>query len=100
MKELQEIDWLVLDLLMRAKRKGVNRLSKTELLYNDSIPSGVRVKLAWAAMLIDRSVVEWHGQEFSITEKGERLFNAVFKNPTKMADVIIALPDKSGEVFQ
>jgi hypothetical protein len=98
MKELSDVDWLVLDLLMRAKQKGINRLSKTELLYNESIPSGVRVKLAWAAMVMDTSLISWHGQDFAITERGEKLFNAMFKKPTTMADVVIALPDRSGEL--
>lgn len=96
MKELQDIDWLVLDLLMRAKLKGVTRLNKTELLYNETIPAGVRIKLAWAAMAMDPSFVTWEGQDFAITERGEKVFNSMFKKPTEMADVIIALPDNSG----
>lgn len=96
MKELSDSHWCILDLLMRAKQRGVTRISKTELLYNESVPVGLRVRLAWDAMTMDQSLVSWHGQEFSITERGEKLFNAMFKKPSTVSDVIIALPDQSG----
>lgn len=97
-KDLKDIEWIILDLLMRAKQKGVHRLSKTELLYNESIPVNLRVQLAFNAMLIDTSLVSWHGQEFAITDLGEEVFVSRFGKPSKVADVVIALPDRSGSL--
>ncbi len=38
--------------------------------------------------------------DFEITPAGETLFNAKFGQPSNAADIVIALPDRSREVFR
>ncbi len=91
--KLTDEQWLVLDLLMRARQKGVQRLNRMELLHNTSIPQGASLKLTWAALTMPKELLTWHGEhDFSITEKGIAVFDAMFHRPTKMADSVICLP--------
>jgi hypothetical protein len=93
MNNLSDEQWLVMDLLMRARQKGVDRLNRMELLHNQNMPQGVLLKLTWAALTMPGDLVTWHGQhDFSITEKGVAMFNAMFKKPTPVADSVICLP--------
>lgn len=95
---LSDEQWCLLDLLMRARQKGVQRLSRMELLHNTALPQGASVKLAWAALTMPEEIVTWHGQhDFEITEAGAQLFNLRFGNgsnptPTRVADAVIYLP--------
>lgn len=101
MENLSDIQWCALDLLMRAKQKGASRINRHELLYSSPVPDGVKIKLVWALLTMPHQLVKIHGEhDFEITTKGEQLFNMMFNKPTKAADVIIALPDRSSEVVQ
>lgn len=100
--ELSDEQWCVLDLLMRAKQTGVQRLSRMEILGSQSIPQGAAVKLTWAALTMPSDLLTWHGQhDFSITEKGAAIYNFRFSKslspaePTRVADAVILLPDHS-----
>ncbi len=105
---LTDVQWCFLDLLVRAKQKGVNRVSRTELLYSPGLPDDVKVRLVFGGVLIaDGDLVILHGtNEFEITERGLRVFNAKFgkgdkaAQATKVADAVIALPDWSGRTEQ
>ena len=102
MSDLSDIEWCVLDLLLRAKRKGVARVNRMEILSSPSIPDGVKIKLVFTALLMaNGDFVQMHGKhDFEITEDGERVFLAKFNKPTAVSDVIIALPDRSMKAFQ
>lgn len=95
---LSDEQWLVLDLLMRAKQKGVDRLNRMEVLHNTALPQGASLKLVWAALTMPGELLVWHGKhDFSITDAGAQLYNLRFGNgsnptPTKMADAVICLP--------
>ncbi|WP_354265379.1 hypothetical protein [Bradyrhizobium sp. JR18.2] len=88
----------MLDLLMRARQKGVHRLNRMEVLHNATLPQNASVKLTWAALTMPKELVTWHGQhDFSITEAGAQLYNTRFGHgsnptPTKVADAVICLP--------
>lgn len=102
MADLTNAQWCVLDLLLRAKRKGAPRVNRHELLQTRSIPDSVKLQLVFAALtLAGGEYVALHGQhDFEITMAGEMLFTEKFKQPSKVADAVIALPDRSGEVLQ
>lgn len=101
MRELSDAQWCFLDLLIRAKRRGVSRVNRLELLAS-AVPAHVKVQLVFAALTMPGELVILHGQhDFEITEAGERLFDREFgqagaqAEPTKIADLVIALPDPS-----
>ncbi|KQV83286.1 hypothetical protein [Rhizobium sp. Root1220] len=100
--ELNDVEWCVLDLLLRSKRKGVSRVNRMELMRTDAIPDGVKIKLVFTALLMANGpLVRMHGEhDFSITDEGERVFLERFAKPTSVADVIIALPDRSAGAIQ
>jgi hypothetical protein len=96
---LSDEQYLVLDLLMRARQKGVDRINRHEMLGNTALPQGASVKLTWAALTMPKEVMTWHPgeQDFSITDAGAQLYNLRFGNganptPTSVADVVICLP--------
>jgi hypothetical protein len=104
---LSDEQWCFLDLLMRAKNKGVSRINRHELLRSQALPDMARVKLVFAGLTIPTTLVIMHGQhDFEITDEGVRQYNAKFgtegepAEPTRAADMIIALPDRSREVLQ
>jgi hypothetical protein len=98
---LSDEQWCVLDLLMRAKQRGVNRINRHELLGSPSIPDMAKVKLVFAALTMPKEYVQMYGQhDFELTSAGEALHRSLFNKPTPMADSIIALPDRSHEVLQ
>ena len=89
----------MLDLLMRARQKGIQRISRTELLHSHALPQSVLVKLTWAALTMPEDLVTWHGQhDIAITEKGVAHYNFRFgkgtapAQPTEIADSVICLP--------
>jgi hypothetical protein len=98
MSEISDEQWCVLDMLMRARQKGVQRLSRMELLHNQTLPQGASIKLVWAALTMPKDIVTWHGQhDFSITDTGAQLYNLRFGDgsnpvPSKIADIVICLP--------
>lgn len=102
MIELSDIEWCLLDLLLRAKRKGVRRVNRLELLKTGALPDKVKLQLVYTAMVMSNGeYVALHGQhDFEITSKGEQIFLARFARPSPAADSIIALPDRSREVLQ
>lgn len=95
---LSDEQWCVLDLLMRARQKGVDRLSRREVLASASLPQGVALKLTWAALTMPSELLTWYGQhDFAITDAGAQLYNLRFGNgknpePTRVADAVICLP--------
>jgi hypothetical protein len=98
MTDLSDEQWLVLDLLMRARQKGVSKLNRMELLHNSALPQGVSLKLTWSALTMPKEFLVWHGQhDFAITDAGVQLYNLRFGNgsnptPTTVADSVIYLP--------
>lgn len=98
MIELSDAQWCVLDLLVKAKQCGAGRVSKLELLNAANLPPSAKVKLVFAALTMPPDLVMLHGQhDFEITEKGEKLFDFRFGQPTGVAECIILLPDRTGE---
>jgi hypothetical protein len=98
MSELTDAQWCVLDLLMRARQKGVQRLNRVELLHSKGIPQGASLRLTFAALTMPKELVTWIGEhDFAITEAGVQLYNLSFGNgsnppPTEFADAVIYLP--------
>lgn len=95
---LTDAQWCMLDLLMRARERGVTSLSRKEILASPSLPSLVRAKLVWAALTMP-AYVTWTAQhDFSITDAGVQIFNLRFgrgttpATPTQIADEVIYLP--------
>lgn len=95
---LSDEQWCVLDLLMRARQKGIQRLNRMEVLHNTTLPQGASIKLAWAALTMPKEIVTWPSHhDFAITDAGVDLYNLRFGNgsnpqPTKIADAVICLP--------
>ncbi len=88
---LSDEQWCVLDLLMRARQKGVHRLNRMEVLHNTALPQGASIKLVWAALTMPKE------HDFAITDAGAQIYNLRFGNgsnptPTQVADVVICLP--------
>lgn len=98
---LSDAQWCVLDLLMRARQKGVHRLNRMEIL-SAGLPTEAAVKLTFAALTVPSDLVKWVGaHDFAITEEGISLYRLRFgarAKPTAMADQVIALPDLSQRV--
>lgn len=106
MIELSDVQWVTLDLLMSARKRGVTKLNRTEILFahDSKIPVGLRVKMVMAALLMPKDIIHWHPgeQDFSITEKGAAFYNAKFgkvekdkitdPEPTGIAELVICLP--------
>ncbi|MBB3591691.1 hypothetical protein FHX08_002035 [Rhizobium sp. BK529] len=99
---LSDIQWCVLDLLLRAKRTGASRVNRLELMRSDALPDALKVKLVFTALtMAGGPFVRLHGQhDFEITDAGERMFNERIGAPSKAADAVIALPDQSRQVLQ
>lgn len=99
---LSDEQWCVLDLLMRAREKGVHRLNRMEVL-SSPLPQGAAIELTWAALTMPSDLITWCGKhDFSITDAGVSLYNLRFDNPTPsaIADTVIMLPDLSGRAAQ
>lgn len=97
--DLSDEQWLVLDLLMRARKKGVKTLNRLEVLNSPSLPQGAALKLTFAALTMPAELVQWIGQhDFSITGAGATIYNLRFgkgtkdPEPTTIADSVIYLP--------
>lgn len=96
---LSDAQWCFLDLLMRARAKGVDRLNRLELLNTKSIPQEAAMKLTFAALIMPNELVHMVGQhDFQITDEGVSLYNLRFgkgaqpATPTEIADHVIYLP--------
>ena len=95
--ELSDFQWGVLDLLMRAREKGIHQLHRAEILFSKSIPQIAAAQLTMAALTIPESLVVWVDQHnFKITEQGVSAYNLRFDNtePSAICDSIICLPDR------
>lgn len=93
--KLSDEQWLVLDLLLRAKERGINRLTKDELLFSSKLPQAAAIKLVWAALTMPADLITWHGNEFAMTDSGVSAFKLRFGRkvkPTEIADAVICLP--------
>lgn len=103
--ELSDAQWCFLDLLARAKSKGVDRVTRAELLATPMLPDSAKIQIVFGGLLLSTGdLVTLHkSDEFEITEAGLRAFNTKFgkgeaaAKPSKIADVVIALPDRSME---
>jgi hypothetical protein len=91
--ELSDEQWCLLDLLMRAREKGLNSVSRIELLHS-ALPQEVAIKLVWAALTLPKELLEWENvHNMVITEEGVSLYNLRFGKPTEVADWgVICLP--------
>jgi hypothetical protein len=96
--DLTDIQWCVLDLLMRAKQTGVDRLNRMEILHSSKLPQGAALKLTFAALVMPKELVTWvTHHDFMITDAGAQLYNLRWGNgsnpqPTHVADAVICLP--------
>lgn len=92
---LSDEQWLVLDLLMRARERGVKMLNRMEVLYSKSLPQLAAAKLTMAALTMPKELVTWvTHHDFAITDEGAQVYNLRFDTPkpTMVADVVICLP--------
>ena len=101
MNDLSDAEWCFLDLLVRAKQKGVGRVNRREILHSSALPQAAAMKIVWAGLtLANTDLVDMHGQhDFEITPAGEDAFRLRFGPkvaPTKVADVAICLPGPEG----
>jgi len=96
-RDLSDEQYLVLDLLMRARERGVKMLNRLELLHS-SLPQHAALKLTWAALTMPKELVKWVSQhDFTITDEGIQIYNLRFDTPkpTAVADAVICLPGPS-----
>lgn len=101
MNELTDAQWCFLDLLMQAKKRGVTRVHRLEILSSQSIPKEAAMKLVWAGLgLAAGEFVALHDlHDFEITPAGEQVYQARFGTdaaPTSAADTVIHLPGAGG----
>jgi hypothetical protein len=100
--ELSDAQWCVLDLLMKARERGLDLLSRQELLGNNAIPDSAKIKLTWAALTMPEDLVAWRGQhEFCITPQGVSLYHLHFGPGAKASEIagtVICLPDQSARL--
>jgi hypothetical protein len=97
---LSDYQWCVLDLLMRSRQLGVDRINRTEMLRSAQIPQSAAVKLTWAALTMPKDLMTWVTEhDFEITDAGVSLYNLRFgekdgasPTPTTVADSVICLP--------
>lgn len=96
-RNLSDAQWCFLDLLVRARQKGVHRINRMEILNSTGFPGVAKVQLVFAGLLLaNGDLVAMHGaHDFEITDEGLRAFNEKYGSPTRAADVVIALPDNS-----
>jgi hypothetical protein len=107
MADLSDSQWCFLDILVRARRRGITRVHRHEIL-NSGLPDTAKVQLVFGGLLIANSdLVAMHGaHEFEITERGLRAYNTRFgkgeaaARPSHVADLVIPLPDRSMERMQ
>ncbi|SRR5258708_24904968 len=97
--ELSDEQYLVLDLLMRARQKGVLALNRVEVLESPSLPSGAKIRLVWAALTMPKGLLTWlDHHNFAITDEGVAVYNLRFgtasgaPEPSMIADAVICLP--------
>lgn len=106
MNDLSDEQWILLDIFMRAREKGVHSIHRREILYSPGIPQSVAVKLTFNMLLMADKYIKCEDHEhFSIMQEGIDLYNIRFghgKNakPTEIANTVICLPDLSNQVLQ
>lgn len=97
--KLSDEQWCFLDLLMRAKECGIDRISRMELLASPTLPMDAKMRLTWAALVMPIDLVKMIGKhDFQITDAGVSLYRLRFGQkvtPTQIADHVICLPDLS-----
>lgn len=94
---LSDEQWLVLDLLIRARKKGRLWLRRSDLLTDNNLPQVAAMRLTFAALAMPGDLVKWDGDDLSITEAGMTKFYSRFARPSKMADSVIYLPGPAAE---
>ncbi|WP_439605493.1 hypothetical protein [Shinella sp.] len=88
----------MLDLLARAHVRGVAAINRHELLGSDALPAVGRVRLVFAALTMPADLISIaNAHDFSITAAGLEVHAALVGTPSRAADHIIALPDRSHE---
>lgn len=101
MDDLTDIEWVSLDLLMRAKTIGDGYVHRLVILNNDDLPAAIRARLVIALLLLSNGplVLCRNQHEFSITEAGVQLYQLKFGTPkepnpkgSKIAHAVICLP--------
>lgn len=99
MNNLSDEQWLVLDLFMRARQKGVQQINRKELLHTSALPQAASLKLVWAMLTMpDQLVKQQTHDDFSITEKGIAAYELRFGKKaaaaptTSVVDSVICLP--------
>ena len=99
---LSDEQWCVLDLLVRARQKGIRKVSRMELLHSPQLPQNASMRLTWAALTMSKELVGMEGQhDFVLTDDGVTLYNLRFgkgakpATPTAIADSVIYLPGPS-----
>lgn len=92
MSDLTDEQWLVLDLLIRARKRGALWLRRSDLLTSTSLPQVAAMRLTFAALSMPSDLVAWSGDDFSITDAGLTKFYSRFAQPSKVADSVICLP--------
>jgi hypothetical protein len=102
--DLSDAQWCFLDLLLRAKKRGIPVLSRMEILHSPTLPQGAAMKLVWGALTIPAELVKHTPpHDFEITEAGASLYNLRFgtkdkaAQPSQIADGVICLPDLSNK---
>jgi hypothetical protein len=99
--DLSDEQWCVLDLLMRARKKGIHALNRMEVLNSPQLPDGAKMKLTWAALTMPKALVTWISHHnFTITDEGAQVYNLRFNTPepTMVADSVIYLPGPTAAI--
>lgn len=96
---LTDEQWCFLDLLMRARAKGMLKLNRLEILGNAVLPVDVVIRLVFAALTMPEELVLIENKhDFSITSAGASLYNLRFSKLREevladaVADTVICLP--------
>jgi len=101
MNDLTDAQWLLLDLLLRAKERGLASINRMELLNAQRLPETARLKLVFGALTMPPGLITITGlgaHEFAITDAGTQLYRTRFGRgttppaPTRVADEVIHLP--------
>lgn len=88
----------MLDLLARARERGVAAINRRELLGTSSLPAIGRLRLVFAALTMPNGLVSIaNAHDFSITAAGLEVHATLVGTPSQAADHVIALPDRSHE---
>ena len=101
MDDLTDIEWVALDILMRAKSIKEGYVHRLVLLNNEDLPATVRARLVMTLLLMSNGkfVRCQNKHEFSITDEGVQIYQLKFGTPAKpepkgssIAHAVICLP--------